>query len=68
MVMLDVGNMLCDLDVNVVDVIILARLGSEVSDDVSDDVDEFLDGDDGLWDLSMRGTLLLLLLLLIGRS
>lgn len=48
MVMLDVGNMLCDLDVKVVEVIILARLGSEVSEDVSDDVDEFLDGDDGL--------------------
>ena len=48
MVMLDVGNMLCDLDVNVVEVIILARLGSEVSEDVSEDVDEFLDGDDGL--------------------
>ena len=58
---------LCIMYVHV-DVIILARLGSEVSDDVSDDVDEFLDGDDGLWDLSMRGTLLLLLLLLIGRS
>jgi hypothetical protein len=48
MVMLDVGKMLCDLDVNVADVIILARLGSEVSEDVSEDVDEFLDGDDGL--------------------
>lgn len=47
MVMLVVGNMF-DLDVNVVEVIILARLGSEVSEDVSDDVDEFLDGDDGL--------------------
>ena len=48
MVMLDVGNLICDLDVKLVEVIILARLGSEVSEDVSDDVDEFLDGDDGL--------------------
>ena len=47
MVMLVVGTMF-DLDVNEVEVIIRARLGSEVSEDVSDDVDEFLDGEDGL--------------------